>query len=123
MDHALSKKDSGHRRKKLSKNKASGNQEILFRFSDLTGNITGTMKGGVPVTIEFIPEQKTKDLTIIDNKDIESFVPEFDKLFYRVPDVVNIKIKMGTESLLNSRRLIYQFGEVIQLPSNYVIGR
>jgi Domain of unknown function (DUF4831) len=100
-----------------------GNQEILFKFSDLTGNITGAMKGGVPVTIEFIPELKTKDLTIIDKKDIESLVPEFDKLFYRVPDVVNIKIKMGDESFLNSRRLIYQFGEVIQLPSNYVIGR
>lgn len=106
----------------IPEKKMAGNQEILFRFSDLTGNITGTMKGGVPVTIEFIPEEKTKDLTIINKKDIELLVPEFDRLFYRVPDVVNVKIKMGGEILLNSRRLIYQFGEIIQLPSNYVIG-
>ena len=29
MDHTLSEEDSGHRCKKLSENKASGNQEIL----------------------------------------------------------------------------------------------
>jgi hypothetical protein len=29
LDHALSEEDPGYRRKKLSENKASGNQEIL----------------------------------------------------------------------------------------------
>jgi len=107
----------------IPEKKIVGSPVALFRFSDLTGPVTGTTKGGVPVTIEFLPEQKTKDLTIINKKETELMVPEFDKLFYRVPDVVNIKINMGSEMLLNSRRLIYQFGEVIQLPSNYIIGK
>jgi hypothetical protein len=46
-----------------------------------------------------------------------------DKIFYRVPDVVNISISSGNETILSSRRLIYQFGQVVQLPSNYIIGK
>jgi hypothetical protein len=99
------------------------NPLILFQFSELTGPVTGKMKGGMPVTVELIPEQKTKDLTIINKRQPEPLAPKYDKLFYRVPDVVNMKIKMGSEILFNSRRLIYQSGEVIQLPANYIIGK
>ena len=81
------------------------------------------MKQGKPVTIEFIPEKKTKDLTIINRAQSGSESKKFDKLFYRVPDVVDVKINLGSEELFDSRKLIYQFGEVIQLPANYIIGK
>jgi hypothetical protein len=100
-----------------------GKQEILFQFSELTGPFTGPVKGGMAVIMEYIPEQKTKDLTIISKKQAIPETPAFDKLFYRVPDVVNMKISLGPEVLFNSRRLIYQFGEVIQLPANFIIGK
>jgi hypothetical protein len=48
---------------------------------------------------------------------------KYDKLFYRVPDVAGIKINLGSEKLFDSRKLIYQFGEVVQLPGNYIIGK
>ena len=95
----------------------------LFRFSELTGPVTGSMKGGIPVTVVFIPEQKTKGLTIINNQQAGPPATKYDKLYYRIPDVVNMKISIGPELLFNSRRLVYQFGEVIQLPSNYIIGK
>jgi hypothetical protein len=100
-----------------------GKPVILFQFSELTGPVTGATKGGIPVTAGFIPEQKTKGLTIINKQKTEPNAPEFDKLFYRVPDVVDLKISLGTEILFDSRKLIYQFGEVIQLPANYIIGK
>jgi len=100
-----------------------GKPVVLFQFSDLTGPVPGTMKGGIPVTVELIPEQKTKGLTFINKQLAEPETPRYDKLFYRVPDVVTMKISMGPEILFNSRRLIYQFGKVIQLPANYIIGR
>ncbi|MCX6326622.1 MAG: DUF4831 family protein [Bacteroidia bacterium] len=100
-----------------------GKPVSLFQFSDLTGTVTGPMKGGKPVTIELIPEKKTKDMTILNKVQPEMEAPKFDKLFYRVPDVVNIKISLGNEILFNTRRLIYQFGKVIQLPANYIIGK
>jgi hypothetical protein len=94
-----------------------GKPVVLFQFSDLTGPVSGT--GGKPMTIVFTPEKKTKDLTLSGKSEDK----KFDKLFYRVPDVVGIKISLGSEKLFESRKLIYQFGEVIQLPANYIIGK
>ena len=105
----------------------AGKPLTLLQFSELTGPVTGPKKGGTPIFIEFKPEQKNKDLTIINKTepgpDPDQNATLYDKLFYRVPDVVNIKISLDTETLFNSRKLIYQFGEVIQLPANYLIGR
>jgi hypothetical protein len=101
----------------------SGKPVVLFRYSEKTGPVTGNSQGGKPLTIEFIPEQKTKDITIVGNAQPLKGVPVYDKLFYRVPDVVNLKITSGNEILFSSRKLIYQFGQVIQLPANYIIGK
>jgi len=100
-----------------------GKPEILFQFSDLTGPVTGNMKGGKPVMVEFNPEKKTKDLTLISNIQTKTEGKKFDRLYYRVPDVVDMKISLGSEILFDSRKLIYQFGEVVQLPANYIIGK
>jgi hypothetical protein len=105
-------------------NKDTDNKHLtLFQFSERTGPLQGNLKGGVPITLEIVPEQKTKDLAIIKKQKAEPQDQTFDKLYYRVPDVVNLKIGMGTDTFLNARKLVYQFGEVIQLPANYIIGR
>jgi Domain of unknown function (DUF4831) len=100
-----------------------GKPLILFQFSDLTGPVTANTKGGKPVTVEFIPEKKTKDLTITGKVQSKQETPKYEKLYYRIPDVVDLKISLGAEKLFDSRKLIYQFGEVIQLPANYIIGK
>jgi hypothetical protein len=100
-----------------------GKPVTLFQFSDLTGPVMGTTKSGKPVTAEFTPEKKTKDLSIINRIQGKAGSKKYDKLFYRVPDVVDLKISLGSEKLFDSRKLIYQFGEVIQLPANYIIGK
>jgi hypothetical protein len=96
-----------------------GKPVTLFQFSEQTGPARGA--AGKPVTMEFIPENKTKALTIISKT--RSDEKKYDKLFYRVPDVAGIRISLGSEKLFDSRKLIYQFGEVIQLPANYIIGK
>jgi hypothetical protein len=101
----------------------AGKPVILLQFSDLTGPVTGIMKGGKPVTIDFIPEKKTKDLTVINTFQSKPDVKKFDKLYYRVPDVAKVKISLGSDKLFDSRKLIYQFGEVVQLPATYIIGK
>lgn len=105
--------------------KDSINKKInLFAFSEVSGP-DGSKKGnGTPVTITFIPEKKTKNLNIsFSQSKKSSATPEYDKLFYRVPDVVNIWISKGDEILGSSRKLIYQFGEIIRMPSNYILDR
>ena len=105
-------------------NKEGDNKQILlFQFSELTGPLNGNGSGGTPVTLEIVPEQKTKDLTIIKKQKSDPSAPTYDKLYYRVPDMVNLKVSMGPEVYLNTRKLVFQFGEVIQLPANYIIGK
>jgi len=99
-----------------------GKKTELFRFSDLTGPVAANLKSGMSIMVEFIPELKTKDLTFITKPTQENENEAFDKLFYRVPDVVNVKISLGNEALFNSRKLVYQFGQIVQLPANYIIG-
>jgi hypothetical protein len=103
--------------------KMIGHSTLLFNFSELQGPAKGENKGVIPVNIDFTPEQKTKNLTMVNNNQAETATPVYDKLYYRIPEVVNVKISMGSEILSISRRLIYQFGKVIQLPENYVIGK
>jgi hypothetical protein len=102
----------------------AGKQVVLFRFSDLTGISDAGGKSGIPVTLELTPARKTKNISVISKpvpENAES--PKYDKLYYRVPDVVTVKVKTPTETMYNSRKLIYQFGDAIQLPANYIIGR
>jgi hypothetical protein len=100
-----------------------GKQITICTFSELTGPQPSSQKAGTPITIEFIPELITKELKIISSQNKESSSQKYDRLYYRVPDVVTVKIVFGTEVINTSRRLLYQFGEVIPLPENYIIGR
>lgn len=99
------------------------NPIVILKFSEVTGPEEVTAENGIPVVMELVPEQKTKDLSLIKRVQPESSEPVLDKLFYRIPDVVNVIIRIGDETLYNSRKLIYQFGEVLQLPANYIIGK
>jgi hypothetical protein len=72
---------------------------------------------------ELMPEAKTATRNNYHRKQQGPSTSKNDKLYYRVPDVANIKITFGNEIFKVSRRLIYQFGNVVQLPSNYIIGK
>lgn len=99
-------------------------EQVLFKFSDVMGVIETSEQGGSPVTLELVPALKTKDLVMLTKPQASSSrEAEFDKLYYRVPDVVNVKINTENQTLYNSRKLIYQFGEIVTLPANYIIGK
>jgi len=96
----------------------------LFRFSETTGHSDASSAKGVPVVAEIIREKKIKDITIITRPVTEGeSVQKFDKLFYRIPEVVTLKIKAGNVGYLETRKLVYQLGQVVQLPANYIIGK
>jgi len=107
----------------IPRKEQAGKPFMLFKFSEITGPVAGSEKMGTQVMMELLPEHKTKDLNIIPDQKPEESMPKFDKLFYRVPDVVNVRLNLGTETIYNSRKLVFQFGEVIQLPANFIIGK
>ncbi|MGD0581523.1 MAG: DUF4831 family protein [Bacteroidales bacterium] len=102
---------------------AASKPTTLFRFSATDGVLPLLSASGIPVVAEFEPARKTRDITIIPRTLNEGEkVQNYDKLYYRLPDVATIRIKMDSQVLYESRKLVDQFGEVLQLPSNYIIG-
>jgi len=101
----------------------AGKPVTLFRFSEVTGPRDPSSESGKEVVVILNSEQKTKDLTFISSETPDPFNPPVDKLFYRIPDIVNMSIRIGDEMLYSSRKMVWQFGEVMQLPGNYIIGR
>jgi hypothetical protein len=104
----------------------AGKPATIFKFSVEAGPSTSSSGPGTPVVLTLQPVGKTKDITVIsrppqDGKETISQV--WDKLYYRVPDVVTLKITNGSESLFESRKLVYQFGQVVQLPANFILGK
>lgn len=95
----------------------------LFRFSEMTGPEEASSQTGTAVEVIMKPEQKTKGLTVLTRQEPDPLAPKTDKIYYRMPDVVSMTIRLGDETLYNSRKLVYQFGEILQLPANYIIGK
>ncbi len=107
-----------------SKDKTSGSYEI-FRFSASAGPSPAGSQTGTPVTIDVVPAGKTKDIVYLPGmaaKETEA-VKKYDKLYYRPPEVAVVRMKFGNDVLYESRKLIYQLGETIQLPSNFILGK
>ncbi|HCI54564.1 MAG TPA: DUF4831 family protein [Bacteroidales bacterium] len=98
----------------------------IFRFSTSGGPSNISSKSGLPVVIELEPAGKIKDITYVPRplskeEGIASVIS--DKLYYRTPEVALIRIKYGNETLFETRRLVYQLGQTMQLPANYIIGK
>jgi hypothetical protein len=101
----------------------AGKPVKLFQFSELTGPVEDQASGD-PVMIELTPERKTRDIPVLNTSSAGSSAKRAEnKLYYRVPDVANLKISLGNEVLFNSRRLVYQLGEIVQLPSSLIIAK
>lgn len=102
----------------------SGKPEVLFRFSEDNGILPSTDLTGRPVVLEFISERKTAALAPVI---IEPFVPQSEEmnssvpLYYRIPDVVEARVLDGRKMLAHKKALVYQFGKVVNLPSNFLI--
>lgn len=101
---------------------AQNTKLTIFRFSETDGLLPADHDSGIPVSIELIPDFKTKNLNLIRKIQPGKQAQTYDKLYYRIPDVVTLRISYGDKMLNSSRRLIYQFGETVALPSNYIIG-
>lgn len=102
----------------------SGKPEVLFRFSDDKGILPDTDLTGRPVVISFSSEKKT---AVLSPMELEPFVlPDEEKkpsvpLYYRIPDVVEAKVIDGRNTLGHKKALVYQFGKIVQIPSNFLI--
>lgn len=101
----------------------SGKKVSLGGFSEVIGPVQADNTSALPLNIEFIPENKTREIEVATADPKANKSSDHSRLLYRVPDVVNVKISLGDQNLSSSRLLIYQFGSIVQLPANYIIGK
>jgi hypothetical protein len=108
----------------IPQKETSGKPVTLLRFSNQSGVLDSPGNLGTPVTIKMTPPEKTRNISVV-LKPVAAGAPapRYEKLYYRVPQIVSVEIKMGEEKLYNDRKLIYQFGQIVQLPGNYIIGK
>ena len=91
---------------------------VICGFSEKAGPVSPSGKYDLLLQAEFVPEHKTKPLTVLSTQQKQ----QPNRLYYRVPEVVNVKISFGNEPVSITRKLVYQLGDIVQLPVNYIIG-
>jgi hypothetical protein len=91
---------------------------ILFRFSPENGVVEANDLSGRPVVVELMSAGKVSSINLIEKDGKEG---AYDKIYYRIPEVVDISVTDGRSTLGKRRDLIYQFGKIVSLPSNYII--
>lgn len=102
----------------------AGIRTTVFTFSEAGGVDLSAGAGGTAVQMEIIPSGKTAELNLVERPEAgDRKSAASDRLYYRVPDVADITVSMGDERLLTDRRLVYQFGKTVALPSGFIIGR
>jgi len=102
----------------------AGRKTTVFFFSEATGVNTDPGGGGIPVEMEIIPSGKTRELELVVRPvTSQKEVAARDRLYYRVPDVAEIRVTMGNGNVCSARELVYQLGNRVALPSNFIIGR
>lgn len=95
---------------------------ILFRFSEEKGILTSNDLTGRPIIVELGKMNQTNNLSHLmsDQVNREGVVYK-NKLYYRIPDLAQIKVSDG-KSLLATRKIkIHQFGEVIPFPTMFLM--
>jgi hypothetical protein len=102
----------------------AGSGHTICKFSETDGVLPAGDTKGKPIQVELIPSGKTKELNLeVRPITSEKELAVRDKLYYRIPDVVDVRIVSGNETLSAGRKLVYQFGIVVTLPSNFIIGK
>ena len=102
----------------------AGQKTTIFTFSETSGVNTSPDGPGEPVLMEIGPSGKTRDLNMVMRPaSMQKHANPADRVYYRVPDVAEINISLAGENLCTARRLIYQYGSLVALPANFIIGK
>ena len=89
--------------------------QTVAKFSDTEGFTSGTSGYGNPITVQTLPLNTTAAINAPSQSAVESMSYE-NKLFYRVPEVANVKVSCNNVVLLEERLVVNQLGELLMAP-------
>ncbi len=87
---------------------------IAFRISDANGLVPADEMSGKPVVMEIVPQA-------IEQPEVKKELKgEFIR--YRIPAICTVKLKNGTDLLLQARIPVYQLGQESSIPASVVLN-
>ncbi len=87
---------------------------IAFRISDTQGLVPASNMGGRPIVLELQREGQATTIS-------EAATVSKDKIFYRKPATMLVKVMDGQKLLMQSRMPVYQLGETLSIPLSVAI--
>ena len=93
---------------------AKDKQYRLAIFSDRLGFIPASLDEGAPLIVEIEPAGKTRSLRNLMPQSPEAEV--YDQIYYRLPDVADVRVMWNGEYLHHKRITIYQLGALVSIP-------
>lgn len=85
------------------------------KFSEKYGLTNGTSGVGTPITVQTISLQNTATINAPSQSAIALMTHE-NNLIYRIPDMANVKVNCGGQTLLEDRFLVNQLGVMLMVP-------
>lgn len=89
--------------------------QTVAKFSETEGLTSGTAGYGNPITVQTLPLNATAAINAPSQSAVESMSYE-NKLFYRVPEMANVKVSYMNETLLEERLVVNQLGVLLMAP-------
>jgi hypothetical protein len=86
---------------------------IAFRFSDTQGLLLSSNIAGRPVVLELTPEKNVQ--TMLSN-DFDTDSKNNKRVSYRIPEIVQVRLVDGQNTLIQTRFPVYQLGRVMTFP-------
>ncbi|MFC2151170.1 DUF4831 family protein [Bacteroidota bacterium] len=95
---------------------------ILFRFSEEKGVLSPNDLRGRPIIIELEKKDQTKNLSFLMADQINREGVNYkNKLYYRIPDLVQVKIFDGNTLLATRKVNVEQYGTVVLFPAMFLM--
>lgn len=89
--------------------------QVVARFSPEEGLTEGTSGRGSMVVVQTTPINTTTSINAPSQSAVELMSYE-NKVFYRIPDMANVKVTCGGETLVEDRVAVNQFGALLTAP-------
>lgn len=89
--------------------------QTVAKFSESEGLTVGTGGTGSPITVQTLSMNTTAAINAPSQSAVESMTYE-NKVFYRLPEMANVKVMMGNKTLLEDRMLVNQLGVMLTAP-------
>ena len=89
--------------------------QSVAKFSETDGLTVGTSGSGSVITVQTLSLNTTAAINAPSQSAIELMSYE-NKVFYRLPEMANVKVVCGGETLLEDRVLVNQLGQLLMAP-------